>query len=318
MQTKIVNALVSLFESVVLEDSTALPMFKDNPAATLLITALHQTGKLSHNAEIKKSKNLTERQLLNLFQQLSDSGRSNMVILTKGEKAIAISVTANDDKVMSVNDKGKITSKSLTSGWYSSYASRLKQGLTNAIGTTGLDVYVVTQPATYATSVRRKRSKLATGSTDTTTFKSPGEFAKSLVKKFKPLWLRSMEAARADVKGYVNLQIKNGAYELVEPKLRRLKELDDAITDLEFDPTAQTVELVSHAVAEAIAMTAYHYYPEKAGRLSRDYNRGIRRYTLSTGKGAIEQLFNDITGGDMSKLGTILAFFKRNLINTRN
>lgn len=315
MQTKTVNTLISLFESVVFEDSTVLPVFKGNAAAEQLILALHKAGKLSHDAEVVKSKELTSRQLLSLFQRLTDSGTTHMLILLKGPKAVAVSVTKSDDKFMQL-DKGRLKTSSLTSGGYWNYQDRLKQTLQNVIGLSGLEIYMIKQPGTYVTSVRRKRAKLKPGA-EVNMFKSPADFARSLVKKFKPLWLRTMEAARADVKGYVNLQIKNGAYDLVEPKLRRLRELDDAITDLEFDPTAQTVELVARAITDAIAMSAYHYYPEKAGRISREYSRAAGRYTLTTGKNAVEQLFNDISTGDMTKLGTILAFFKRNLIDTR-
>ena len=314
MQTKTVNTLISLFESIVFEDSTVLPVFKGNAEAEQLILALHKANKLSHNAEVVKSKELSSRQLLSLFQRLSDSGTTHMLILLKGPKAVAVTVTKSDDKFMWL-DNGRLKSKGLMSGYWN-YQDQLKQSLQNVIGLSGLEVYMIKQPGTYITSVRRKRAKLKPGA-EVNAFKSPADFANSLVKKFKPLWLRTMEAARADVKGYVNLQIKNGAYDLVEPKLRRLRELDDAITDLEFDPTAQTVELVARAITDAIALSAYHYYPEKAGRISRDYNRAARRYTLTTGKNAIEQLFNDISTGDMTKLGTILAFFKRNLIDTR-
>jgi predicted transcriptional regulator len=314
MQTKTVNTLISLFESIVFEDSTVLPVFKGNAEAEQLILALHKANKLSHNAEVVKSKELTPKQLLSLFQRLTDSGTTHMLILLKGPKAVAVTVSKSDDKFMQL-DKGRLKSKGLMSGYWN-YQERLKQTLQNVIGLSGLEVYMIKQPGTYVTSVRRKRAKLKPGA-EVNVFKSPADFANSLVKKFKPLWLRTMEAARADVKGYVNLQIKNGAYDLVEPKLRRLKELDDAITDLEFNPTAQTVELVARAITDAIAMSAYHYYPEKAGRISREYNRAAGRYTLTTGKNAVEQLFNDISTGDMTKLGTILAFFKRNLIDTR-
>ncbi len=314
MQQKVLTTLVSLFESLVLEDSAMLNQFRGTSAEDLIL-ALHKAGKLSHNAEAVKSKDLNAKQLIALFQKLSDSNTTNMVLLVKGPVAIAVHVTKSDDKFIKLDAKGKLKSSGLMGGYYN-YTDRLKAKLQTEIGLTGLDVYVIKQPSTYVTSVRRKRAKAAPSGISVATFKSPDDFAKSLVTKFKPLWIRSMEAAKADIKGYVNLQIKNGAYNLIEPKIKRLAELDEALTDLEFDPTKQTVELISHAISAAISMAAYHYYPDKAGRLSRDWNRSTRKYTVSTNKSAVEQLFNDIAAGDMTKLGTILAFFKRNLVYT--
>ena len=154
MQTKTVNTLISLFESIVFEDSTVLPVFKGNAEAEQLILALHKANKLSHNAEVVKSKELSSRQLLSLFQRLSDSGTTHMLILLKGPKAVAVTVTKSDDKFMWL-DNGRLKSKGLMSGYWN-YQDQLKQSLQNVIGLSGLEVYMIKQPGTYITSVRRK------------------------------------------------------------------------------------------------------------------------------------------------------------------
>ena len=48
-------------------------------------------------------------------------------------------------------------------------------------------------------------------------------FVMLLLKKFKPLWIRSVQAAQADIKGFIGMQIKNNAYYKADKKLERLK-----------------------------------------------------------------------------------------------
>ena len=57
-------------------------------------------------------------------------------------------------------------------------------------------------------------------------------------------------------------------------------------------------------------MAASHYYPDQTGEISRAYNG----YTVDNRKGTT-LILADISNGDQKKLGTVLAFFKRNLIS---
>lgn len=318
MQQKSLELFVNLLESVVLEDSTVLPLVQDNDAATQLVTALHQNGKLSHNAAITAQPQMTDKQLVALLNKLTNDSSTYMMILSNPNKAVALTIGRSSDKFTMLDAKGKLKSETL--GWYSqSYATATKAKLKSlGIDLANVKVYVIKQPATYVAARRKEKNKFSPVAARSESFKSVDDFAKILVTKFKPLWVRAMEAAKADIKGYVNTQIKNNAYELVQPKVERLAKLDDALTDLELDPSMQSVQLVAQSVNNAIAMAAYHFYPEQARTINRNWNRSISRYVLTTNKDGVKLLFDDIIGGDMSKLSAVLAFFKRDLISTKS
>ena len=128
-----------------------------------------------------------------------------------------------------------------------------------------------------------------------------------IVQKFKPLWVKGIIAAQADVKGMITNMIKNDAFTKAKKKLNHLEMLDNALEGIE---SGDTPGIVVEAVSSAILMTASHYYPEKTGEISKAYGSGYRS-EFSAGPA---QLLQDISQGDTKKLGTILAFFKRALI----
>ena len=134
----------------------------------------------------------------------------------------------------------------------------------------------------------------------------------TLVKKFKPLWLRSMRAAEADVKGMITTMIKNDAYEKAEKKLGIVKSLQRAAEAIEMGELDSAPEWLQRSVNNAILMAASHHYPELTGEIQRGrYGSGGLQATNSDGP---RKLLQDISDGDTAKLGTILGFFKRNLI----
>jgi hypothetical protein len=316
MQQKSLELFVNLLESVVLEDSTVLPVVQGNDAATQLVTALHKNGKLSHNAATVAQPQMTDKQLVALLNKLTNETSTYMVILATSDKAVAMSVGRSDDKFTILAANGKLKTERL--GWYSqSYATAVKAKLKGlGINPTNVSAYVIKQPATYVTARRKTKNKLTPVAQRTLQFKSTDDFTKMLVTKFKPLWIRALEAAKADIKGYVSTQIKNNAYDLIQPKVERLAELEDALTDLELDPSMQSVRLIAHSVNNAIVMAAYHFYPEQSRTINRNWNRSLNRYVPTTHKDGVTQLFDDIASGDMTKLSAVLAFFKRDLIST--
>jgi hypothetical protein len=131
-----------------------------------------------------------------------------------------------------------------------------------------------------------------------------------LVKRFRPLWLRSMTAAEADVKGMIATMIKNSAYNKAKRKMEQAEQLLSAIEKLETGSLEDTPEFVNSAVNVAIMMAAAHHYPEKTGEIRKDY----RSYNAQFSEGP-QQLLKDIAEGDTAKLGTILTFFKRSLVS---
>jgi hypothetical protein len=59
-------------------------------------------------------------------------------------------------------------------------------------------------------------------------------------------------------------------------------------------------------------MAASHHYPDETGEITKGYSRG--NYSSQNSEGPT-RILQDIAKGDNSKLGTVLAFFKRALIS---
>jgi hypothetical protein len=134
----------------------------------------------------------------------------------------------------------------------------------------------------------------------------------TLVKKFKPLWIRAMTAAEADIKGMISTMIKNGAYEKAKKRISIAQSLTSAIDSMETGTLDDAPEFVGNAVHLAIIMAASHYYPDETGNIERHRYGGT--YVSEFPQGPARVLA-DIAAGDQKKVGTILGFFKRNLIS---
>jgi hypothetical protein len=132
----------------------------------------------------------------------------------------------------------------------------------------------------------------------------------TLVKKFKPLWVRAMNSAIADIKGHVANMIKNDAFAKAMKKLKYIESLQANLEELEGGGT-DTPEFIRNAVQIAIYMSASHHYPEQTGNITRGYGNN---YSSQSEEGP-RMLLKDISSGDTAKLGTVLGFFKRALIS---
>lgn len=132
----------------------------------------------------------------------------------------------------------------------------------------------------------------------------------TIVKKFKPLWIRAMTAAIADIKGHIANMIKNDAFEKAKKKLGYLDSLYASLEELQAGAT-DTSEYVERAVNMAVLMAASHHFPEQTGNIERSRWGGGVSAQFSEGP---DMLLKAIAGGDTAKLGTVLGFFKKALI----
>jgi hypothetical protein len=132
----------------------------------------------------------------------------------------------------------------------------------------------------------------------------------TLVMKFRPLWIRAMTAAIADIKGHVANMIKNDAFDKAKKKLGYLDSLYASLEELQAGAT-DTSEYVDRAVNMAVLMAASHHFPEQTGNIERSRWGGGVSAQFSEGP---QLLLKAISGGDTAKLGTVLGFFKKALI----
>jgi hypothetical protein len=134
---------------------------------------------------------------------------------------------------------------------------------------------------------------------------------KGLAQKFRPLVVKTMTHAVADIKGMAGTMLKNGNYDGAIKKIQKLQSYEDILYKLETKDSDSPD--FSGKINDAVILTAHHFYPDIAGDVSRGYGgyrSGGGRLQIQNQE-AVTQLFNDINAGQQDKLGTLLAFFKR-------
>lgn len=289
MRPEAYQIFAQLCESLVTETSTAISTFRSKKGGLQVAQHLHQAMNLPHNLEYNSLTKIS-------WSELKDAANGSWVLIVgdKGSGAIKYdgiykAVASKGDGIETFsNDRG----------------GNILDFLKGQIG--GLrQFYVAFQDKSYRDTVRARRKRDADAQQGPT-----AQTTETLVQKFKPLWVKALTTAIADIKGMVANQIKNDAFEKATKKLARLTEMNNAIDNLQSGDLDNAPQFVQSAVTLAVYMAASHYYPDQTGEISRAYNG----YTVDNRKGTT-LILADISNGDQKKLGTVLAFFKRNLIS---
>jgi hypothetical protein len=287
MRPESYQIFAQLLEGYVDEASTSLSLISGNPGGTEVITKLHKDMKLAHDQNYRQVDKIS-------WSDLKGNYRGAWVIIkgTKGTGAIK----ATNDRYEALASTGS-EPRMITDGRGGNILDFLK----GEIGK--LTSFYVGQGSSAVDDKQRKRSNDKQGTS--------GEVnVESLTKKFKPLWVRAITAAIADIKGHISNQIKNDAFEKAEKKLSQVRQLQNAIDSLEAG-SGDTPDTIKNSINTAVLMAASHHYPEETGNITRSYSRG---FSAERSEGP-SKLLKDIAGGDQSKLGTVLGFFKRSLIS---
>jgi len=291
MRLESCQLFAQLLEGYVDEASTSISLISGQPGGNEVIQKLHKDMKLAHDQDYRKVEKIS-------WSDLKDSYRGAWVIIqgTTGTGAIRASggntgsyeaVASSGGEVRVVND---------------SRGGNIIDFLKGEIGK--LQKFYVGKNTTTVSDKQKKRADNQKGTGSEVT-------VDSLTRKFKPLWVRAITAAIADIKGHIANQIKNDAFDKAEKKLSQVKNLQNAIENLEGGSNSDVPSAVSTAINTAVLMAASHHYPEQTGNITRGYNRGFQA-ERSEGPA---QLLKDIAAGDQKKLGTVLGFFKRTLIS---
>ncbi len=276
-------------ENYLPEASSSMSLIQQHPGGSQVIKKLHQDLKLSHDQDYKRVEKIS-------WSELKDSYRGAWVIIQgdRGTGAIKASGgnTGSYDAVASTGDAVQQASDSR--------GGNIIDFLKGEIGK--LQKFYVGKNTTTVSDKQSKRRDAKAGSETNKISKE------TLVRKFKPLWIKAITAAIADIKGHVANQIKNDAFEKAKRKLDQIENLQNGLEGIE---SGNIPGFIETSVNTAILMAASHHYPEQTGEITRSYSRG---YNSANPEGP-EQLLKDIANGDTAKLGTVLAFFKRALIS---
>jgi hypothetical protein len=283
-----------LCEGLITEVSSSLSIVQQNPGGDAVIKQLHTKSGLGHDQTYSLVPKISWSDLKDSYKGawviIIGSSGTGAIKATGGNTGNYEAIASNGGEVASAND---------------SRGGNILDFLKSNIGT--LKQYYVGKNTSKVADVKRTRAgqQANVGGKAITT--------DTLVKKFKPLWAKAINQAIPDIKGMAITMIKNDAFEKAEKKLALAKSLESAANSIEAGEE-DIPSIIKSAVAMAVTMSASHYYPDKTGEITRAGRYGSSGSSPANYEGTT-QLLADITAGDTQKLGTILAFFKRNLIS---
>lgn len=292
MRIESMKLLAQLLEAYLPEDSSAMTMLSPLPGGSAVVQKLHRDLGLAHDQAYQEIDKIS-------WSEIKDT-RYGAWVLIKGEKgAGAIKADTRGNGYTSVAfdpATGEVETYSNDRGGNNIDFLKSKIGKLRAF-----------YKGTSTGDLEKKKKNRA----ELSSKPAAGEITTdTLIARFRPLWLRAMTAAEADIKGMIATMIKNGAYDKARRKMDQASNLQNAIERLETGTLKDAPTFIKETVSLAIAMAAAHHYPEDTGEIRRDY----RSYTPQFREGP-NKLLSDIANGDTAKLGTILAFFKRSLIS---
>ena len=289
MNTTGYKLFAQLCENIMFEDSSTMNLINGLPGGQQVVKYLHSQQGLGHAQDYKQIAKIA-------WSELKDAYRGAWVIMQYKNGVGAIKQLNGTYYAVASSGEAPVAFQDGRGG-------NVMDFLKGKLGGNPIKLWVGRETGTTK-DLKQKRLKSKQELEKTTTI-SP----EALATKFKPLWVKAMTVAIADIKGHVSNQIKNDAFEKAERKLGQLKRLNDALLSLESDKSTK-LDFLNTAIGTAVTMSASHYYPDQTGNITRSYSSGL----VPDSQEGVQQLLKDISAGDQAKLGTVLSFFKRALI----
>lgn len=299
--------------TTLLEDSTLLnsPIGK-NIGGREVIKKLYDESLIAHNQTYTE---IRPRDIT--WSELRSRTYYSWVFFTGTEGTAAVRSGTVDSKksvsdikyilVMSTPEKGQEVSKKP----YTS-STQMLADIKNSIGkVTGM--YFGKDPE------ERRQKKAERLSYKKSIAKAETTTPELLLAKFSPLIKKSAVAALANIKGHVMDSIKNDGFDKAQNYIKRAVLIKDMIDHMDYHGDEYKLDentVLKRVMDNALNMAAGHYYPELTGNFVRprySYSTSMLEYTPQSLRGR-EKLLNDIAGGSTEKIGTVLYYFKMNLV----
>ena len=290
---------VSLLEHIIREDSSSINKLQGVPGAVPLLKQLHQKYLIPHDQSYEPIKKVPWSELKDSKHTLLLAGPQGAGVLQSNNGNYALYAWRADGDAMedSLSSHG---GRSID--WFQERIGKINRLWM------GKDLGTVSAKRT----VRFGQKPTPPGE-----FINAAEFSRDMLKRFKPLWVRSLVGAQNDVKGWVNTQIKNHAFDKAKSKIDHLNALEAAVDAVESGGDLLDNSMVANAIKHAVNQTTHMYYGEETGGFDTDnfrsYNRDSGKPSLRNSQ-VVAKLFTDIRDGDTQKLGTLLSFFRKNLV----
>ena len=278
------------------EDSTAMDQLRGSPGAEEIVRALHTQSELHH---------LQDYQVISKISW-SDLKHTGDWVLFRGQTGTA--ALRADKEGYTVWASGSRASGEVVKKYYTRGGDVLTF-MRDVIGR-----ITATLVSRNIGDVRHKVSDIQAkrAAARKPTGKAMGQPAsnQSLLLRFKPLLIRYVTAAEADMRGIVNSMIKSGAYRNAKPKIDRMEALHDINMALQSGQNSIYDEKLEKTIQSAVILAAGHYYPEETGQIQKSYG-GFR----SDNSEGTRKLLADIGSGDNKKLAAVMGFFQRMLVH---
>ena len=276
-----------LCEAYINEASTAMNLIVGKPGGREVVQKLHKDMKLAHDLGYSPKDKIS-------WSEIKGTSYGYWVIVQADNGTGAIR-SINDRYEAVASTGGEV--KTFTDGKGGNILDFFK----NEIGKPR-NFFVAKNTRAVSDKQQKRTDNKPSASTEVT--------KDTIVKKFKPLWVRAMTAAIADIKGHIANMIKNDAFDKAKKKLGYLDSLYASLEELQAG-AADTSEYVDRAVNIAVLMAASYHFPEQTGNIERSRWGGGSSAQFSEGP---QLLLKAISEGDTAKLGTVLGFFKKALI----
>jgi hypothetical protein len=305
-----------LCENIIKEASTTIDAIKKVPGGRELGQYLHKNHSMPHDFNFRKSEISLGRGGDNRWQ----GGRWYVIAGEKGAAALRYSNQNRTYELVAPrpknDEKFKDTPGDANFIDYSDSSGKGTLGVMKSIIGKPVEVYMGDAEQTRSVAKKqekRRELKNIQAKQELTSF-DPVPY---LLNKFKPTFLRVLKNADAELRGMIQMQIKNNAYQAAEKKLNKLKMLDKHIQNLELGGTDKDNEIFAPALTKALKLAAQHYYPELSGGLiPGGYDYGRNSFRLANDDG-FHKLIDDIKNGDTKKLSGVLQYFKNMVLHQK-
>lgn len=278
----------NLCEAMLLEVSTTGDIIKHHAGGEMLLQQLHQKHGLLHDQPYQEVPRVSWYQVKNqdttwlllvgsfgvgAIKWDKSPGSYKAIVATRGEIE-----SFTNDRSSHIIDFLKTRIGSI---------KKIYQGIEDPNGTRGK---IVLRRAAQGSSV-------------------VGPFTKAdLVKKFKPMFFKTLEQAKADIKGMLSHMLKNDAYKRARWRLEKIMKLESQLEALRRNEIPEDLET---AVNDAIILAAKYFYPLETGNIRNTASRG---YYTDNAYFMTKRIVDDIGQGDQKKLAAVIGFFKQRLI----
>lgn len=303
--------MTHLLREILDEDSSITSAVRNSPYADELIKRVHKDFAMPHDVRWEKLEKVTWADIKSrspnyvIIQGQDGTGAikwtgETWVAMLAGQDGIT---TDRDDSINSLFKEIKNTIGKITGYW-----AAIGQGKGSYRGASTNKTGEVERKRRERTASRQKvvNPNILDPSAGT------AHNTQVILRKLRPVYMRYLDQAIADVKGVVGMALKNDAYGKVNQKVAILTNLQNVRQELIDNPDT-VPEKIKERLRPALYLTASHYYPDQTG----NFALGVDRYGRGqpSSQSGPQQVIADIANGDQKKLITLMNYLKQSLLH---